>query len=62
MSRGRPAVIERDWYAIDPVGLGVGSGGAGSCRGGGGRIVEHFDLPIRASDGRRRGLGLVYGD
>ena len=54
-------VIERDWYAIRPVGLRVGAGGVGSCRACGARIAGHFDLPVRASDGRRRGLGLVYG-
>jgi hypothetical protein len=55
-------VIERDWFAINPVGLRVGPGGAGSCRACGTRIAGHFDLPVRASDGRRRGLGLVYSD
>ncbi|MGZ3426925.1 MAG: AmmeMemoRadiSam system radical SAM enzyme, partial [Polyangia bacterium] len=56
------AVIERDWYAIDPVGLKIGAGGAGACRACGARIAGHFDLPVRASEGRRRGLGLVYSD
>jgi pyruvate formate lyase activating enzyme len=54
------AVIERDWYAIDPVGLAIGDGGAGSCRACGTRIVGQYHLPVRASEGRRRGLGLVY--
>ena len=56
------ALIERDWYAIEPVGLAVDAGGVGSCRACGTRIAGHFDLPLRVSQGRRRGLGLVYGD
>ncbi len=56
------AVIERDWFAIDPVGLAVDGSGAGACRACGARIAGHFDLKVYASDGRRRGLGLVYGD
>ena len=58
--RARRAVIERDWYAIDPVGLAIGDGGVGSCRACGARIVGQYHLPVRASEGRRRGLGLVY--
>lgn len=54
------AVVERDWYAIDPVGLRVGPGGAASCRGCGARIAGVYDRPVRPSAGRRRGLGLVY--
>ncbi len=54
------AVIERDWYAIEPVGLKIGAGGVGSCRACGTVIAGRFDLPVRASAGRRRGLGLVY--
>jgi pyruvate formate lyase activating enzyme len=53
------AVIERDWFAIAPVGLRV-SDGRGSCARCGGAIAGVFDLPVRANDGRRRGLGLVY--
>jgi pyruvate formate lyase activating enzyme len=56
------AVIERDWYAIEPVGLDVAGGGVGACRGCGTRIAGVYDLPVRASAGRRRGLGLVYSD
>jgi pyruvate formate lyase activating enzyme len=52
-------VIERDWYAISPVGLRV-SDGKGSCRACGGAIAGVFDRPVHDSDGRRRGLGLVY--
>jgi len=58
----KAGVIERDWFAIDPVGLKVGAGGAGHCRACGTRIPGVYDLPVRASDGRRRGLGLVYSD
>jgi pyruvate formate lyase activating enzyme len=54
------AVIERDWFAIAPVGLRLGDGGIGSCRACGTRIAGVYDLPVRASQGRRRGLGLVY--
>jgi pyruvate formate lyase activating enzyme len=53
-------VIERDWYAIAPVGLRIGPGGTGACRSCGTRIAGIYDLPVRASAGRRRGLGLVY--
>jgi pyruvate formate lyase activating enzyme len=55
-------VIERDWYAIEPAGLKLGGGGVGTCRACGGRIAGIYDLPVRASAGRRRGLGLVYSD
>jgi pyruvate formate lyase activating enzyme len=55
-------VIERDWFAIKPVGLDIDGAGAGACRACGARIAGHFNLPVRASDGRRRGLGLVYSD
>ena len=54
------AVIERDWYAIDPVGLAIDGSGNGSCRACGAAIPGKYHLPVRASDGRRRGLGLVY--
>ena len=53
------AVIERDWFAIAPVGLAI-SDGVGSCRRCGTTIAGVFAMPVRASDGRRRGLGLVY--
>jgi pyruvate formate lyase activating enzyme len=53
------AVIERDWFAIAPVGLSIADGTA-SCRRCGASIPGVFDRPVRASDGRRRGLGLVY--
>jgi pyruvate formate lyase activating enzyme len=56
----KAAVIERDWYAIAPVGLRVGPGGVGSCRACGAHIPGVYDLPVRASAGHRRGLGLVY--
>jgi pyruvate formate lyase activating enzyme len=54
------AVIERDWFAIAPVGLRIGPGGVGACRACGAVVPGVFDLPVRASAGRRRGLGLVY--
>jgi pyruvate formate lyase activating enzyme len=57
----KAAVIERDWFAIVPVGLSISiSDGKGSCRACGTIIPGVFDRPVRASDGRRRGLGLVY--
>ena len=60
-SCGAP-VIERDWYSIVPVGLKVDAAGNGSCRACRAPIAGRYDLPVRASDGRRRGLGLVYSD
>jgi pyruvate formate lyase activating enzyme len=53
------AVIERDWFAIKPLGLAI-SDGAGSCRRCSAPIAGVFDMPVRASEGLRRGLGLVY--
>ncbi|HZS40033.1 MAG TPA: AmmeMemoRadiSam system radical SAM enzyme [Polyangia bacterium] len=49
------AVIERDYYAIDPVGL-----DGGKCASCGRRIAGVFALPVEPSPGRRRSLGLVY--
>src|SRR5262249_12394364 len=54
------AVIERDWFAIAPVGLRIGAGGIGSARASGAGTPGVYDLPVRASAGHRRGLGLVY--
>ena len=53
-------IIARDWYAIEPLGLTVGGGGAGSCRACGAAIAGVYHLPVRAAPGHRRGLGLVY--
>ncbi len=49
------AVIERDWFAVDPVGL-----RDGRCAACGVKIAGVFELPVTASPGRRRSLGLVY--
>ena len=49
------AVIERDWFAVDPVGL-----RDGKCARCGGAIAGVFTLPVHASPGRRRSLGLLY--
>jgi pyruvate formate lyase activating enzyme len=49
------AVIARDWFAVDPVGL-----RDGRCRACGTAIPGVFTLPVRRSPGRRRSLGLVY--
>jgi pyruvate formate lyase activating enzyme len=49
------AVIERDWFAVDPVGL-----RDGTCAACGEKIAGVFALPVKASPGRRRSLGLVY--
>jgi pyruvate formate lyase activating enzyme len=49
------AVIRRDWYVVDPSGLAAG----GACARCNTRIAGVFDL-VRPSEGRRRGLGLVY--
>jgi pyruvate formate lyase activating enzyme len=54
------AAIARDWYAIEPVGLRLGEGGSAGCAGCGAPIAGVYALPVRASAGRRRGLGLVY--
>ncbi len=48
------AVIERDWYAVDPAGL-----DGNRCRSCGRSIAGVFDV-ARPSPGRRRSLGLVY--
>jgi pyruvate formate lyase activating enzyme len=48
-------VIARDWYRVDPVGL-----KNGCCAACGAAIAGVFDLPPKASPGRRRSLGLVY--
>jgi pyruvate formate lyase activating enzyme len=52
-------VIERDWFAIDPVGLRIADG-KGACAHCSTTIPGVYDRPVRSSDGRRRGLGLVY--
>jgi pyruvate formate lyase activating enzyme len=49
------AVLERDWFAVDPLGL-----KAGGCAACGAKIAGVFTLPTQASPGRRRSLGLVY--
>jgi pyruvate formate lyase activating enzyme len=49
------AVIERDWFAIDPVGL-----DGNRCAACGTAIAGVFTQPVQASPGRRRSLGLVY--
>jgi pyruvate formate lyase activating enzyme len=48
------AVIERDWYIVEPGGL-----ERGSCAACGHAIAGVFDL-VKPSAGRRRSLGLVY--
>ncbi len=48
------AVIERDWFAVEPVAL-----ERGKCASCGATIAGVFDT-ARASPGRRRSLGLVY--
>jgi pyruvate formate lyase activating enzyme len=51
------AVIERDWYVVEPSGLARGA--RGSCAACGHTIAGVFDT-AQASPGRRRHLGLVY--
>jgi pyruvate formate lyase activating enzyme len=48
------AVIARDWFAIEPSGL-----NGDCCAACGARIAGVFTLPVQASPGRRRHLGLV---
>jgi pyruvate formate lyase activating enzyme len=48
------AVIERDWYQVDPIGL-----DGSKCRNCGFKIAGVFES-AQASPGRRRHLGLVY--
>jgi pyruvate formate lyase activating enzyme len=55
----RAAVIARDGYATQPIGL-VADGAVGRCAACDTKIDGVFDLPLTASAGRRRGLGLVY--
>ncbi|HEX4457293.1 MAG TPA: AmmeMemoRadiSam system radical SAM enzyme [Polyangia bacterium] len=52
------AVIARDGYAVDPRGL-VARDGVGHCAACDARVDGVFDLPLAASPGRRRSLGLV---
>jgi pyruvate formate lyase activating enzyme len=47
-------VIHRDWYAVAPVGL-----RDGACAACGEKIAGVFALPVRATPGRRRRLGVV---
>jgi pyruvate formate lyase activating enzyme len=51
----KAAVIARDWYDVDPVGL-----RDGRCARCGTPIAGVFDLEAHPSPGRRRHLGLVY--